>query len=76
MMAEVQALHLTVKRWSENPRRPRSEVAAFSSQKSGPEADKPFTRADIAPMMARLRRVAPTTHDRLLRRIYPLLFTN
>jgi hypothetical protein len=75
MMIEVMALHVTLKWWKKHPRRPRKECGFFY-HKSDPKSDEPFTRAEIAKMMARLKKIAPTLYDELLPSVYPLLFLN
>jgi len=65
VMLELQAIHLMLTKWKANPELPRKEVSVFSGDKSGREADMPFTKQEITRMKERLRERAPTSYYQL-----------
>jgi hypothetical protein len=57
MLAEIQGIHILLRRWIENPDAPASEISPFSADR---DKSCPFTREEIARMEAVLRRHAPS----------------
>jgi hypothetical protein len=57
MLFAIQGIDILLKRWSENPEAPISEISPFSADRN---KSRPFTREEIARMAAFLRRHAPT----------------
>jgi len=60
MLAEIQGIHILLKRWVENPEAPASEVSPFTADR---DKDPPFTREEIARKVAFLRKHAPGLRD-------------
>jgi hypothetical protein len=58
MLAEIQGIHILLKRWVENPEAPASEISPFTADR---DKYPPFTREEIARQMAFLRKHAPTS---------------
>jgi hypothetical protein len=57
MLAEIQGIHIILKRWIENPGAPTSEISPFSADR---DKNRPFTPEEIARMAGFLGRHAPT----------------
>jgi hypothetical protein len=57
MLAEIQGIHIILKRWNENPGAPISEISPFSADR---DESRPFTREEIARIVGFLRRHAAT----------------
>jgi hypothetical protein len=57
MLTEIQGIHIILKRWSENPGAPASEISPFSADR---DKNRPFTPEEIARKIAFMRRHAPT----------------
>jgi hypothetical protein len=62
MFAEVLWLYWTLRKCKQNPKLPRKEVSALSGHKSGPKCEEPFTKAEVARMMARFKEIAPSSY--------------
>lgn len=62
---EALALDSLLTRWKKNPKLPRKEISRYSHHQSGPKGNEPFTRAEIARMMARFKQIAPSSYYKL-----------
>ena len=60
MLAEIQGIHILLKRWIENPDASASEISPFTADR---DKHPPFTREEIARQMAFLRKHAPGLRD-------------
>jgi len=57
MLFEIQGIDILLRRWSENPEAPISEISPFSADR---DKNRPFTPEEIARKIAFMRRHAPT----------------
>ena len=57
MLAEIQGIHILLKRWNKNPDGPASEISPFSADHG---KNRPFTRAETTRAAAVMRKHAPT----------------
>jgi hypothetical protein len=57
MLTEIQGIHILLRRWSENPDAPISEISPFSADCDN---NRPYTREEIAQRVAFMRKHAPT----------------
>jgi hypothetical protein len=62
MLFEVQGIDILLRRWSENPDAPISEISPFSADR---DKSRPFTPEEIARIAGFLRRHAPTVRTSL-----------
>ena len=60
MLAEIQGIHILLKRWNKNPDAPASEISPFTADH---DKDRPFTREEIASAAAFMRKHAPRSLD-------------
>jgi hypothetical protein len=57
MLFEIQGIDILLRRWSENPDAPASEISPFTADRG---KSHPFTREEIARRVAFMRKHAPT----------------
>jgi hypothetical protein len=57
MLFEIQGIDMLLRRWSENPDAPISEISPFSADR---DKSRPYTREEIARRVAFMRKHAPT----------------
>ncbi len=57
MLTEIQGIDILLRRWSENPGAPASEISPFSADR---DKNRPFTPEEIARRVAFMRKHAPT----------------
>ncbi len=65
MQIEVMAVDLCLRRWLEDPERPRRECVPSASWKFDPLADEPYTQKEIDRKKMFLRKWSPTAFRRL-----------
>jgi hypothetical protein len=63
MLLEIQGIDILLRRWSENPNAPISEISPFSADR---DKSRPYTREEIARAAATLRRHAPRAMTSLI----------
>jgi hypothetical protein len=57
MLFEIQGIDILLRRWSEKPDAPISEISPFSADR---DKSRPYTREEIARRVAFMRKHAPT----------------
>jgi len=57
MLTEIQGTDILLRRWTENPGAPASEISPFSADR---DKNRPFTPEEIARRVAFMRKHAPT----------------
>jgi len=57
MLFEIQGIDILLRRWSEKPDAPISEISPFSADR---DKSRPYTREEIARKVAFMHRHAPT----------------
>ncbi len=57
MLTEIQGIDILLRRWTENPGVPASEISLFSADR---DKNRPFTPEEIARRVAFMRKHAPT----------------
>jgi hypothetical protein len=57
MLFEIQGIDILLRRWSENPDAPASEISPFTADRG---KSHPYTREEIARRVAFMRKHAPT----------------
>jgi len=68
MQIEVMAVEISLRRWLEDPERPRRECIPSASWKFDPLADQPYTQKEIDSKKSFLRSCAPAAFQRLFPR--------
>jgi hypothetical protein len=57
MLTEIQGIDILLRRWSENPDAPISEISPFSADR---DKSRPYTREEIARKITFMHKHAPT----------------